>query len=468
MTLWIAGEWIKTESQQPVLNKYTGEVITTVSVATRQHITDAVTSAKSAMKHNPLSAEQRYAILSKTSQILIERREQFAQCIAEEGGKPFKEALAEVGRAARTFQISAEEASRIHGEMVPVGPADMPAKLAFTICTPIGVVCAISPFNFPINLVAHKIAPAIAAGNAFVLKPASYTPLTAIALVRVMEEAGLPRGYGHLVTGGGSTVGEWLLEEPGFAYYTFTGSPGVGKRLKQAIGLRRCTLELGSNSATIVHDDANLEKAALRCAQTAYSNAGQICISVQRIYVQKRVYQAFLDKFVSATVALKVGDPTLADTDVGPLISLGEAERAEAWIHEAVAQGATLVCGGERSGVMMTPAILTDVPTDAKVCREEAFAPLVVVEAYDEINDAIHRVNDSKYGLQGGVFTSSLAITLKCAREIEVGGLMVNETSSYRSDEMPYGGVKESGIGREGPRYTIEEMTERKLIVIHG
>jgi len=468
MSLWIAGKWIETAEQTDVLNKYTGNKMASVSVATKEHIQAAVASAKQAMQQLPLSAEQRFTILSKTSQILLERQEAFAQIIAEEGGKPFKEAFTEVGRAARTFLVAAEEAKRIHGEMVPIATADPVSKLAFTLRTPIGVVCAISPFNFPINLVAHKIAPAIAAGNAFVLKPASYTPLTAIALVRAMEEAGLPPGYGHLVNGSGSTVGEWLLEEPGFAYYTFTGSPSVGKRLKQAIGLRRCTLELGSNAATIVHHDADVERAALRCAQTAYSNAGQICISVQRIYVHKDVREHFLHCLVKAAKALNVGDPSERDTDVGPLISLGDAKRAEAWIHEAVSEGAQLLCGGERDGVMLRPAVLVNVPRTAKVCREEAFAPLVVVASYDTIEEAIAGANESKYGLQGGLFTASLDIMLKCAREIEVGGLMVNETSAYRSDEMPYGGVKESGIGREGPRYTIEEMTEAKLIVIHG
>ena len=467
MSLWINGEWIETEEKIPVTNKYTGEVLDHVSVATRQHIRNAVTSAKQAMKDSPLSSELRYQILSETSKKILAHQDEFGLLIAKEGGKPFKEARTEAVRAARTFLIAAEEAKRIHGEMVPIYSDQPVDKLAFTIRIPLGVICAISPFNFPINLVAHKVAPAIAAGNAFVLKPASYTPLTAILLMKLMEESGLPKGYGHLVIGGGSTVGEWLLEEPDFAYYTFTGSPAVGKHLKTAVGLRRSTLELGSNSATIVHGDADVAYAAERCARTAFSNAGQICISVQRIFVQENVYEAFMEKFVQATQALNVGDPTDPTTDVGPMISEGEATRAQEWIEEAVANGAKLYSGGVRQGNLITPTILGDVTEACRVCKEEAFAPLVMVNRYATIEEAIAMTNRSQYGLQGGLFTSSLDVMLKGAREIEVGGLMINETSVYRSDEMPYGGVKDSGIGREGPRYAIEEMTEMKLVVIH-
>lgn len=467
MSLWINGEWMETEERIPVLNKYTGEVLAHVSTATKEHIQAAVAAAQKVMKERPLSAEERYQILSKTSRKILERQDEIGLLIAKEGGKPFKEAKVEATRAARTFLIAAEEAKRIHGEMVPLFSNQPVEKLAFTLRVPLGVICAISPFNFPINLVAHKVAPAIAAGNAFVLKPASYTPLTAILLMKLMEESGLPKGYGNLVIGGGSTVGEWLLQEPGFAYYTFTGSPAVGKHLKAAVGLRRSTLELGSNSATIVHSDADLAYAAERCARTAFSNAGQICISVQRIFVQEDVYDAFMDKLVEAVKGLNVGDPTDPATDVGPMISEAEAERAEEWIQEAVANGAKLYTGGGRQGVVVEPTILGNVTETCRVCKEEAFAPLVMVNSYKSIDDAITMVNQSKYGLQGGLFTSSLEIMLKGAREIEVGGLMINETSVFRSDEMPYGGVKESGIGREGPRYAIEEMTETKLVVIH-
>ncbi len=467
MSLWINGEWLDTDEKIAVTNKFSGEVLTEVSVATQAHIHDAVQSAQKAMRDNPLSSEARYNILAAASQRLTERQDELALQMSKEAGKPFKEARMEVGRAARTFLIAAEEAKRIHGEIVPLASDQPVGKFAYTIRVPIGVVCAISPFNFPINLVAHKIAPALAAGNAFVLKPASYTPLSAISLMKILEESGLPQGYGHLLIGGGSTVGEWLLEEEGVAFYSFTGSPSVGKRIRSRVGLRPVTLELGSNSATIVHNDADLAYAAERCARTAFNNAGQICISVQRIYVQEQMADAFLEKLIAATKSLKVGDPTDPGTDVGPMISEKEAIRAEEWVAEAVENGARLLHGGQRNGAIFEPTILTDVTFGCRVCSEEAFAPVVMVNTYDTIEEAIAMVNHTRYGLQGGLFTNSLDVMMKCAREIEVGGLMVNETSSFRSDEMPYGGVKESGVGREGPRYAIAEMTEVKLIVVH-
>lgn len=467
MTLWIDGEWLETEEKIAVTNKFTGEVLANVSVATREHIQTAVKSAQKAMKERPLSNEERYNILAGVARRMMERQDELGMQLAKEAGKPFKEARTEVNRAARTFLVAAEEAKRIRGEIVPIATDSPTGKFAYTLRLPIGVICAISPFNFPLNLVAHKIAPAIAAGDAFVLKPATYTPLSAISLLKIMEESGLPQGYGHLVIGGGSTVGEWLLEEEGFAFYSFTGSPGVGKRIRAKVGLRPTTLELGSNSATVVHTDADLDYAAERCARTAFNNAGQVCISVQRIYVQKDVADKFVEKLVAVTKSLKVGDPTDPATDVGPMISEQEAIRTEEWVKEAVDNGAKLLYGGQRDGAVFQPTILTNVTHSCRVCSEEAFAPIVMVGTYETIDEAIELVNTSKYGLQGGLFTNSLDIMMKCAREIEVGGLMVNDTSSYRADEMPYGGVKDSGVGREGPRYAIEEMTEVKLIVVH-
>lgn len=467
MSLYIAGKWVETEEQMPVINKYSGEEIGRVSVAGRDHIRQAVDSAHRAMKKRPLSPEERYRILSGTSQLILDNKDELSMLLAVEGGKPIKEAEVEINRAARTFHISAEEAKRIAGEMVPISSAGGETKLAFTLRVPIGVVCAIAPFNNPVNLVAHKIAPAIAAGNAFVLKPASTTPLVAIRLLQYMLQAGMPAEYGHLVIGSGGTVGEWLLEEEGFNYYTFTGSPAVGKRLKQTIGLRPCALELGSNSATIVHEDADIDRVAEKCARASFYHAGQVCISVQRIYVHETVRERFLQKMVEVTGALRLGDPVNPQTDVGPMISEREAERVVEWVAEAKTLGAHVVCGGSREGTLVRPTIVTDVPPAAKLCVEEAFAPVVMVNSYRTIDEAIDRVNESRYGLQGGLFTGSLDLALRCAREVHVGGLMINETSAYRTDEMPYGGVKESGIGKEGPKYTIAEMTESKLIVIH-
>ncbi|QSO47299.1 aldehyde dehydrogenase family protein [Alicyclobacillus mengziensis] len=468
MSLWIDGEWIDTEEKVPVLNKYTGEIIAHVSQATREHVRKAVEGAQRAMQEHPLSVQERYRILSYISNQLELQADRLAMTIAKEAGKPFSESRTEVLRAVQTFRISAEEAKRISGEMVPLSSPHAQGKLAFTLRVPIGVVCAISPFNFPLNLVAHKVAPAIAAGNAFVLKPATYTPLTAISLMKLFEEAGLPKGYGNLVIGSGRTVGQYLLEEPGFAYYTFTGSPPVGKHLREAVGLRKTTLELGSNSAIVVHQDADLDLAADRCAKTAFNNAGQVCISVQRIYVQEEVYDAFLGKFKPAVEALKVGDPSDPSTQVGPMISETEAMRAEAWIQEAVEAGATLITGGTRDGAVVSPTVLTNTAPTCRVCSEEAFAPLVVVNRYQTLDEAIMHVNDSRFGLQAGIFTSSIDVMLKFSKRVQVGGVNINDTSAFRADEMPYGGVKESGVGREGPRYAIEEMTESRLVVIHN
>ncbi|RIV23084.1 aldehyde dehydrogenase family protein [Alicyclobacillaceae bacterium I2511] len=468
MTLWIAGEWLETEEKISVSNKYTGELLGQVSVASREHVHQAVMAGQRAMAEHPLTVQERYQILSSVSEQLAAQVDELGMGIAQEAGKPFAEARTEVLRAVQTFRVAAEEAKRIQGEMVPLSSPHAQGRLAFTLRVPIGVVCAISPFNFPLNLVAHKVAPAIAAGNAFVLKPATYTPLTALALMRIFEAAGLPKGYGNLVIGSGGTVGEYLLQEEGFSFYTFTGSPAVGRHLRESVGLRQSTLELGSNSAIVVHGDADLDLAADRCAKTAFNNAGQVCISVQRIYVQEQVYEDFMTRFKAAVNALKVGNPTDPDTQVGPMISEAEAQRAEAWVKEAEAAGAQLVTGGERRGAVLTPTILTDAAPSCRVCSEEAFAPVVVVNPYTTLTEAIAKVNDSKYGLQSGVFTASIDVMLKCAKEIRVGGVHINETSGFRADEMPYGGVKDSGIGREGPKYAIEEMTESKLVVIHN
>ena len=330
-----------------------------------------------------------------------------------------------------------------------------------------GPVCAISPFNFPLNLVAHKVGPAIAAGNTVVLKPASVTPLTAINLGKIMMEAGLPPGYLNIIFGPGGTVGEWLLSDPRFTLYTFTGSPSVGRRLREAIGMRRAILELGSNSATIIHSDADIEKASHACVRAAYAYAGQVCISLQRILLHRDIKGKFLDIFIPAVERLKLGDPLDEDTDVGPMITEEAAIKAEEWIREAVSNGAKLLTGGDRKGNMVKPAVLTNVDSGMKVVCQEVFAPLVTIQEYNTIEEAIDMVNDSEYGLQAGIFTSDINIAFKAAKELKVGGVIVNDTSMYRVDAMPYGGVKNSGAGREGPKYAIEEMTDLKIVVFN-
>lgn len=465
--LFIGGEWVDTGRELVVVNKYTGEPYATISEAGEKEVQAAVAVARRAFRENTQSPAQRAAILLRAAALIGEQVEDLALTIATEGGKPLKEARAEAGRAVNTFTLAAEEAKRIHGEMVPVeSVAGLENRLAFTLRVPLGVVAAISPFNFPLNLVAHKVAPAIAAGNTVVLKPASTTPITAAKLCRILEAAGLPAGHLNLVVGSGNTVGEALLAHPDIAFFTFTGSEGVGKRIKEGSGLRRCSLELGSNSAVIVHRDAaDPERAGTVCARQGFANAGQVCISVQRVFVHEDLYDQVRDAMVATAGRLVVGDPRQPDTDVGPMISEREAVRAEQWVNEAVAAGARLLTGGRREGAIYQPTILEEVPHGIKIDCQEVFAPIISLFRYRDLDDAIGRVNASRFGLQAGIFTTSIAAAMQAARTVEVGGVIINDGSSFRADLMPYGGVKNSGIGREGPRYAIEEMTDLKIVV---
>lgn len=447
---------------------YDGRVIGTIPEASLEDVNDAITAAENAFRKIRLNPHERYKILSRTSQLLEENREEIARTLAEEAGKPIKDARIEVSRAVQTFLTSAEESKRIHGEAVPVEASKgSENRVAFTIRTPVGPICAISPFNFPLNLVAHKVGPAIAAGNTVVLKPSSLTPFTAIQLDKIMMEAGLPPGYLNIIFGPGSTVGEWLLADQRFALYTFTGSPGIGKHLREAIGLRRAILELGSNSATIIHKDADIQKASQACVRAGFAYAGQVCISLQRILLHRDIRTKFLDTFIPAVEKLRLGNPLDEDTDIGPMITEEAALRAEEWIKESVDRGAKILTGGRRRGNMVQPTVLTNVDRAMKVVCYEAFAPLVTVQEYTAIEEAIEMVNDSEFGLQAGIFTQDIGTAFKVAKESQVGGIMVNDTSMYRVDPMPYGGVKASGIGREGPRYAIEEMTDLKIVVFN-
>lgn len=447
---------------------YDGRIIGRIPEAARDDVEEAIAAADTAFRKTRLSPYERYEILLKTSSLLNERTEDIARTLAQEAGKPIRDARAEVGRAVQTFLISAEEAKRIHGEGIPVEAArGSENRLAFTIRVPVGPICAISPFNFPLNLVAHKVAPAIAAGNTVVLKPAELTPMTAINLGRIMMEAGLPPGYLNIIFGPGNPVGEWLLADPRFALYTFTGSPAVGRRLREVTGLRRSILELGSNSAVIVHKDSDIDKAVTLCVRSAFAYAGQVCISLQRILLHRDISEEFINKFIPAVESLRLGDPLNEDTDVGPMITEDSAIKAHEWISEAVSRGAILLTGGKRNGNMLKPAVLKNVSRDMKVVCYEVFAPIVSIQEYTEIEDAINIVNDSDFGLQAGIFTSDINLAFKAAKELQVGGVMINDTSMYRVDAMPYGGVKQSGIGREGPRYAIEEMTDLKIIVFN-
>ncbi|MEW4429847.1 aldehyde dehydrogenase family protein [Paenibacillus pabuli] len=465
--LYINSEWVTTAETMTVQNKYTQEPAAKVAVATQAHVEQAVKLAKEALKE-PFAPYERYKVLMKAAELLLARKEQFAEVLAAEVGKPIRESRGEVERAAQTLQVSAEEAKRIQGEGVPVEAAPgSENRMAFTVKVPVGVIAAITPFNVPMNLVCHKIGPALAAGNSVVLKPAEVTPICALMLAELLQEAGLPDGRLHVLTGDGAQIGDWLLQNEDVNMFTFTGSPRVGELIRSKAGLRKVALELGNNSATVVHQDADLDKAAALISQKSFNNAGQVCISVQRIYVHEHVYESFLAKLIENTKNIVVGNPVDEKTDVGPMIRLSEAERVEAWVKEAVEQGAHIEIGGKREGAIYYPTILSNVVDDMKVCRQEVFGPVVAVAAYSSEDEVIARVNDSDYGLQAGLFTNDLNFAMKAARKIEVGGLMVNDASAYRVDHMPYGGVKKSGTGKEGPKYAIEEMTEERIIVFN-
>ncbi|WP_210610375.1 aldehyde dehydrogenase family protein [Priestia flexa] len=465
--LYVDGEWIKTKKEMDVLDKYTQEPAARIAVAEKHHVNQAVQGAKKALETS-FSPYARYEVLMKVAELLVARKEEFAQILAMEVGKPIRESRGEVERAAQTLQLSAEEAKRIHGDGVPVeSAAGSENRMAFTVRVPVGVIAAITPFNVPLNLVCHKIGPALAAGNTVVLKPAEVTPICALKLAALFEEAGLPTGRLQVVTGDGEQIGTWLLDNPDVNMFTFTGSPRVGEFIRSKAGLRKVALELGNNSATVVHSDANIEQAASLISQKSFNNAGQVCISVQRVYVHEAVYTAFIEKLKEKTAKLIVGNPMSEETDIGPMIRLKEVERVDAWVQEAKSQGATVEIGGKASGSFYLPTVLTNVKDDMKVCRQEIFGPVVAVATYTEIDEVIARVNDSEYGLQAGLFTNDLSFAMKAAREIEVGGLIVNDASAYRVDHMPYGGVKNSGSGKEGPKYAIEEMTEERIIVLN-
>ncbi|MFA4133640.1 MULTISPECIES: aldehyde dehydrogenase family protein [unclassified Brevibacillus] len=466
--LYIGGEWVKTESYIPVLHKYTGECIARIAKACQQHVTEAVEAAWETFKADKLTPFQRYKILLKASELMEERRDEMEQSLIREVGKTRKDARNELDRTINTLRLSAEEAKKIHGEMIPLQATEgSENRLGFTIRVPKGVIGAITPFNYPLLLSTHKIAPALAAGNTLVVKPATVTPIATFLLVEILEEAGMPKGYVNIVTGAGSQVGEWLLDEERIAMYTFTGSGEVGRRIKERSGMRPVALELGNNSPNIVHLDADLELAARQTASRSFHNAGQACIAVQRIYVHESVMQAFSDLYISHVLQLKVGNPEDPETDVGPMISEKEASRTEEWVQEAISQGARSLLPVKREGALFYPAVLVDTRPEMKVVCREVFAPVVTIIPYSDLEDAFTQANDSEYGLQAGIFTRDLNVAMKAARVLEYGGVVINDVSTYRNDVMPYGGIKNSGLGKEGPRYAVEEMTEERMVVIN-
>ena len=464
--LLIGGEWVSGAETFPVKDKFTGETVAQAHKPSRAQVAEAVKCAKDAFAARPLGAQERYAVLSAAAGLLEERREAFVQSITADTGFTTSDAAGEVARAVQTLILSAEEAKRIHGEMVPVETAPGQAmRMGYTLRVPVGVVCAITPFNSPLNTVLHKVAPALAAGNAVVLKPAPQTPITAALLCAMLIDAGTPPGYLTLVNGD-EDVGGWLLDEPDISFYTFTGSTRVGRIIQEGAGLRRTQLELGNVSGTIVCADADLDHAVPRIVNAAFRKAGQVCTSVQRLYVAEPIVDALVERLVAETKTRKVGDPRDADTFVGPMIDITEAERAEAWVTEAIDQGARLAVGGTRDGVLFQPTILVGVEASMRVVCEEIFAPVLSVLPFRSLDDAIDRVNATEYGLAAGIFTADINTAMKAAKTLRVGGVHINDTSSSRVDLMPYGGVKDSGHGREGPKYAIQEMTEERMVTI--
>jgi acyl-CoA reductase-like NAD-dependent aldehyde dehydrogenase len=464
--MWIGGESVRTATPQSVKIPFDGGLAGTIFMAGPEQVDAAIDAArKAAPVMREMSRHERSGILYKAHALLGERREEMAMAIASESGKPVREARVEVERGMMTLLFSAEEAHRLHGEEVPMDahPGGK-GKTGLLIREPVGVIAAITPFNFPLNLSLHKIGPAIAAGNTVVHKPASTTPISAILLARIFLDAGLPAGALNVITGPGSTIGDALSFDPRIAMITFTGSPDVGQRIRNLAGMKRVTLELGSNSAVIIEPDADLDKAVPKCVAGAFANSGQVCISVQRIFAHETIRDEFANRMVEAAAKMRIGHPLEDSTEISSLISETEAKRVETWIGEARDTGAKLLAGGDRRGTTISPAILTGVAPTANLCAREAFGPVVVVNAYKTLPDAIAMVNNSDYGLQAGMYTRDLEKAFQAARQVHVGGFHINEIPAFRVDQMPYGGVKLSGTGREGPRYAVEEMTELKLI----
>jgi len=464
----VGGEWRKSDSINEVKFPYNGEVVGRVCQASDEDIEDAVLAAVSGFeKTRRLPSHERSSILYNLIAELEKRSEELVEALILEGGKTRGVASGEFGRSLETLRVSAEEAKRIGGEIIPIDwTAAGERRMGFVRHLPLGPVLGIAPFNYPLNLACHKLGPAIAAGNSFILKPASATPLSGLILAEAVLESGYPPEALSVVTCPGSRA-EKLVSDPRIAFFTFTGSSEVGWRLKSVAGRKRVGLELGGNAAAIVHEDANLDYAVSRITLGGYTNAGQNCISVQRVLLHRPIYEETLAMLLERIGGLKTGDPREADTDVGPMIDEGAAADAFARMKDSMDAGARAALGGTCEGTMFQPAVLVDTTPDMRVNREEMFAPMITVAAYDDFDEAIARANDTDFGLQSGVFTQNLNRVMKAFESVEVGGLQVNDVSTFRVDQMPYGGVKGSGIGREGPRYAIEEMTEMKLMVVN-
>jgi len=464
----IGNRWQHSATTVPVINPFNGDRVAEVCQAGKTEAEDAIRASVTAFSGmRRLPAHVRAAALGTIAGRVTARREELARTITAEAGKPIADARREVSRAIQTFTVAAEEAKRIPGEVIPMDLSPgMDASLGIVRRFPVGPVLGITPFNFPLNLVAHKVAPCFACGNPIVLKPAPQTPLTALMLGEIVLEAGLPAGALSVLPCD-NTVAEQMVTDPRFKVLSFTGSAAVGWMLKAKSGKKRVLLELGGNAGVIIEPDADLDLAAQRCAVGGYVYSGQSCISVQRVFVHHSVYDRFVERFLVRVKALKSGDPFDEATVVGPLINEAAARRVEDWIGEAVAQGARLLAGGKRSGSVVEATVLADVTPTMKVSCREVFGPVVTVTRYTEFEEALEALNDSEFGLQAGVFTRDVERVFRAYRDLEVGTVLVNESPTFRAEHMPYGGVKDSGLGREGVPYAIEEMTELKLLVLN-
>src|SRR5277367_1316850 len=465
---FVDGKWIEEGDLVEIRAPYDGSVIGSVFQGRREHAEAAIAAAVKAFgTTRRLPAFERQRVLRRVSENITERKQEFARTMAQEAGKPIKAARTEVERAIFTFNVAAEESTRIYGEYLPLDWQEFTAgRWGIVRRFPLGPISGITPFNFPLNLVAHKVAPAIAAGCPLVLKPAPQTPLTALLLAEAVQQAGWPDGGLNVLPLSNEDAGLLVTDER-IKLISFTGSAAVGWQIKNHCGKKKVVLELGGNAGVIVHSDADLAYAADRCVVGGFSYAGQTCISVQRILVERSVCGKFTDLLLEGVKKLKIGDPLDESCDLGPLIRESDAIRASDWIQEAVRGGARLLCGGQRQGPMLEPTVLTGTRSEMKVNCQEIFAPVVTVEPYDDFNQALKQINNSPYGLQAGLFTRDAKLIFNAYEELEVGGLIAGDVPAFRIDHMPYGGVKDSGLGREGLRYAIEEMTEPKLLVMN-
>jgi succinate-semialdehyde dehydrogenase/glutarate-semialdehyde dehydrogenase len=465
--LFINGSWVDGQNTAAVEDKFTAGVLTHVARAAAAQAREAVGALEAAQRQGVPSPYERFEILSRAAVLVEERRDDLSALMVAESGFTLADVATEIDRTAQTLRLCGEEATRIAGEMVPLdGAPGVRDRIGFTIRKPVGVVCAITPFNSPLNTPAHKIGPAIAAGNAVVFKPATYTPLSAAALVEILLDAGLPPGLIALLHGPGATVGAALLADPRVDFYTFTGSTGVGRTIRASVGVRPTQLELGGLSSTVVCADADPQAVVDRCVPAAFRKAGQVCTSVQRLYVHEDIRAEVTDRLVDTVGRQRYGDPREPGTLTGPLISAKEADRVESWIARAVDSGATALVGARREGRVIAPTVLADAPADSAVMCQEVFGPVVSLRGFTDLDQAVDEVNDTPYGLSAGIFTNDVRTALRAAQRLRMGSVHINQTSSSRVDLMPYGGVKDSGFGREGPRYAVREMTEERLVTI--